>query len=137
MQLDSGVYVTQPMFQRCLVVCRTSDHLLYLKLFKDVRCDRLEGLLPRIKLRMPDIDRFLLSASLLSASMLTLVRVSQMATGNLGFSRGLTAAIFLTAGLVSVRAWTAVKSNRYKYMAKHQQALYFNNISNNRVRAAE
>lgn len=114
---------TTTVYQRVLLVYRTKDNNLHLKLFKNVENDKLELLLPNIDISMSDFDRYVLTGSLAAAALTTGWRMvsSLSSNGLVSPVTGAAAAILATAGLIVLRLWGGISNNRNRYLVREKR----------------
>lgn len=119
-------------YQRCLLMYRSYDNAVHIKLFKNIEDDRLELLVPDIKVEMSDFDKYLLYFSMFTVAGTAGYRLFTNQAIHLGVMSKSLAVLATIAGLVGFRYWEGLRNSRYKYLANHTNILYLNNISDNR-----
>ena len=110
------------------VRCR-AEKTLHLKVFKDIRANELEHLLPKGKIKMSTFDKGTLVSSVLLGACLPFMRIvpylSDLKVQWVWGGVGLTA-------LIAGRAWVSYKNKRNHYLASLGTTLYFKTVANNR-----
>ncbi|EGD74913.1 hypothetical protein PTSG_07141 [Salpingoeca rosetta] len=119
-------------YQRVLLTYRDPTNALHVKLFKDIEDDRLELLLPNIRIEMSDFDKYFLYSSVAMVGMTSAYRLFSNSALTMGVLSKSLAVVLAAAGVALLQYWTGLRNNRNAYTAKHTQLLYTNNISDNR-----
>ena len=112
-----------------LAVRSRGDKTLHLKVFKEIRADKLEHLLPRGKLKMSAFDKWMLVSGVVVGACLPFTRIVpllsdfkiQWVWGGVGL-----------ASLMAGRAWVSYKNKRNRYLASLATTLYFKVVATNR-----
>jgi hypothetical protein len=124
---------SQRVFPRCLMACKSGDSLS-LKLFKNVEEDKLELLLPEIRLGMSNFDRNILYGTLALTAIGYMVRMSAQVQTQLALGpvKGMMAAAAITAAFILYRLWDGIQNNKYRYLSRYHRTLYYQNLASNR-----
>ena len=117
-------------YKRVVVAIRLKkDQKLILKSFKEIPVGSLEMMLPNGKIQIRTFDKYVIGATVSVASVGI---IAKLVTLMAHLSQDVTPAISLILIIIAVRAWTAYKNKRTKYLADLSSTLYFKNIANNR-----
>ena len=121
---------TQDYYKRVVIAVRLKrDDKLTLKAFKDVPVNALEQLMPTGRIRMPDMNRLVMTSSVAMASLGLLAKfVTVLAHTAVEWTTLASLAFALTAA----RVFTVYKNRRSGYLQQLNRMLYFKNIANNR-----
>lgn len=79
---------------------------------------------------MPKFDLWLLYVTVAGVGVTTLVRMG-VSFGHFSFS-SIATVVAVTTSLLCFKTWSALRNNRNRYLARHQELLSYQNISNNR-----
>ena len=110
----------------CLAVRPKGEKMLHFKVFKDIRGNELEHLLPKGKIKMSSFDKGTLLFSVILGVSLPFVRIMPVFNDNWVWGGlGL-------AAVIAGRAWISYKSKRNHYLANLATTLYFKTVANNR-----
>eukprot|EP00730_Choanoeca_flexa_P014859 TRINITY_DN6650_c0_g1_i1.p1 TRINITY_DN6650_c0_g1~~TRINITY_DN6650_c0_g1_i1.p1 ORF type:complete len:446 (+),score=89.08 TRINITY_DN6650_c0_g1_i1:123-1460(+) len=120
-------------YPRCLMACKINDQLS-LKMFKNVEDNRLELLLPEIKIAMSNFDRNLLLGTIGVTGLGMMWRLTTQAHDKLalGTLQSIGAAMLATGVLVGVNLYNGVNNNQHRYLSKYHRTLYYQNVASNR-----
>ena len=116
------------MYKRVVLAVRhKAAEKLILKVFKEVRCSRLETLLPNGKIKMSNGMRAFLIATAGAAALGLAVR-SFSYLGGMQWSY----LLFFTSSLVGLRIWLSYRNRRNAYLVSLSRTLYYKSIAHNR-----
>lgn len=111
-----------------LAVRHKSAQKLILKVFKEIRCSRLETLLPNGKIKMSNgTQSFLIATAGTAALGLAIKSLSYIGEGMQWSS-----ILFFTSSLVALRIWFSYRNRRNVYMVSLSRTLYYKSIAHNR-----
>ena len=114
----------------CVAVRSRGENKLFLKVFKDVPCGKLEYLLPDGKIMMSNFDKSTLGLSLVLGG-LTIGLRSLPAIADL-VNVQWTWLVLGLAGAIGARGWIGYKNKRNHYLANLATTLYYRTVANNR-----
>ena len=117
-------------YKRVVVAIRLKkDQKLILKSFKEIPVGSLEMMLPNGKIKIRTLDKWIIGATVSVASVGIIAKLVMLLAH---LTQDVTPAVSLIMIIIAVRAWTAYKNKRTKYLADLSSTLYFKNIANNR-----
>lgn len=118
-------------YTRVFVAVRSrGEKKLFLKVFKEVPCSKLEYLLPDGKIKMSNFDKGFIATSVLLGGATVALR-SLPAIADLIKVQWTWLGVGL-AGILAARAWIGYKNKRNHYLANLATTLYYKTVANNR-----